>query len=159
MSELTTALTEAFNVDTEEGSPDFAPVPKGQYSATATDAKAGPLKSGRGQAVSVTLEIADGEYAGRLIWDRIIIAHESAEAMKFGRRKFKDLADACGVAGQITDLLVLLHTPLLISVKIEEDESGEYAPKNRVTRYKKIEAAKKPNGGDGKADFDDDINF
>jgi hypothetical protein len=155
---LTTALTEAFDVDAEQGSPDFAPIPKGKYPATVTDAKAGMLKSGKGQAVNVTVEIADGDYVGRLVWDRIIVAHVSPEAMKFGRRKFKDLADACGITGQITDLSVLLNKPLLVSVKIEEDESGEYAPKNRVTRYKKIEAAKKTNGG-AKDDPSDDIPF
>jgi hypothetical protein len=152
-------LNEAFNVAEEEGSPDFQPLPKGSYVVSVKDINVASLKSGRGQAVNCTLEVEGGKYANRLLWDRIIISHESADAMKFGRRRFKDLADAVGATGSITDLAVLCHRPLLAFVKIEEDESGEYPPKNRVTRYKKITEAKKPNGDDGKADFNDKIDF
>jgi hypothetical protein len=136
MGELTTTLEQAFDVATEEGSPDFEPLPKGQYVASITDAKVGPLKSGKGQAVSLTWEVEGDKYAGRLIFDRVIVNHESAKAMKFGRQKFKDIATACGITDQITDLSVLLNKPCLVSVKIEEDDSGEYAPKNRITRVK-----------------------
>jgi hypothetical protein len=155
MAELTTILETAFDVATEEGSPDFEPLPKGNYGASITDVKVGPLRSKKGQAVLMTWEVEDEKYGGRLIWDRVIVAHESAEAMKFGRRKFKDIADACGVTGQITDLSVLLNKPCLIAVKIETDESGEYPPKNRVTRVKKI--GDRANGG--AKPFNDEIPF
>src|SRR5215472_11637408 len=98
MSELTTVLETAFDVATEGGSPDFEPLPKGQYVASIKDASVGALKSGKGQAVSLTWQVDDNDekYAGRLIFDRVIIAHESTDAMKFGRQKFKDIATACG---------------------------------------------------------------
>jgi hypothetical protein len=158
MGELTTTLEQAFDVATEEGSPDFEPLPKGQYVASITDAKVGPLKSGKGQAVSLTWEVEGDKYSGRLIFDRVIVAHESAKAMKFGRQKFKDIATACGITDQITDLSVLLNKSCLVSVKIEEDDSGEYAPKNRITRVKKIGEAKKPNGS-AKSELNDEIPF
>src|SRR5262245_15295750 len=160
MTELSTVLTEAFDTATEEGSPDFEPLPKGQYVASITDAKAGSLKSGKGQAVTLTWEIeGDSKYAGRLIFDRVIITHESAAAMKFGRQKFKDIATAVGVTEQIRDLSVLLNKPCLVSVKIETDESGQYPDKNRIGRVKKIGEAKKANGGDGKHAFNDEVPF
>ncbi|HVI14388.1 MAG TPA: DUF669 domain-containing protein [Pseudolabrys sp.] len=161
MSELTTTLSEAFDTANEEGSKEFEPLPKGGYVAVITDAKVGPLKSGKGQAIQVTWEVeGDEKYAGRLIFDRIIIAHESADAMKFGRQKLKDIAVACGVTEQITDLSVLRLKPCLVSVKIETDDTGEYAPKNRVTRVKKIGDAKpKANGGDIEKEFNDKIPF
>ena len=65
----------------------------------------------KGQAVQATWQIEDGKHAGRHVWDRIIVQHdESPEAMKFGRRKLKDIAVACGVSEQITDLSVLLNS-------------------------------------------------
>jgi hypothetical protein len=128
MSELSTTLDEAFNTQTEEGTPDFQPLPAGNYVATIVDAKVGPLKSGKGQAVLLQWEVQDGANQGRLIFDRVIVAHESAEAMKFGRRRLKDIADACSVKGQITDLTVLLNKPCSVYVKIEQDDAGEYAP-------------------------------
>jgi hypothetical protein len=152
MSELTTTLSETFDTATEEGSPEFEPLPKGQYVASITDAKVGPLKSGKGQAVQLTWEIEGGKYANRLIFDRVIVSHESAEAMKFGGRKLKDIADACGVKEAITDLTVLLNKPCLISVGIEVDDTGEYPPKNKVGRVKKIGDAAKTNGKDDPSD-------
>ena len=132
MAELSTVLNEAFDTANEEGSPAFEPIPEGRYVASITDAKAGPLKSGKGQAVTATWEVQGGEYAGRRVFDRIIVSHESADAMKFGRRKLKDVAAACGVTEAITDLSVLQNKPCSIFVKIEDDPTGEYPPKNRV---------------------------
>jgi len=157
MSELSTTLDEAFNTQTEEGTPDFQPLPAGNYVATIVDAKVGPLKSGKGQAVLLQWEVQGGAYQGRLIFDRVIVAHESAEAMKFGRRKLKDIADACGVKDSITDLTVLLNKPCSIYVKIEQDDAGEYPPKNRVGRVKPIAAPATTNGG--KSAFNDQIPF
>jgi hypothetical protein len=160
MTELSTVLNEAFDVATEEGSPDYEPLPRRQYVASITDAKVGPLKSGKGQAVQLTWEVeGEGKYAGRLIFDRVIVAHESADAMKFGRQKFKDIASACGVTEQITDLSVLLNKPCLVSVKIETDDNGEYPPKNRIGRVKKIGNTAKANGSDTKPSFNDKVNF
>ena len=157
MSELSTTLDEAFNTQTEEGTPDFQPLPAGNYVATIVDAKVGPLKSGKGQAVLLQWEVQGDANQGRLIFDRVIVAHESAEAMKFGRRKLKDIADACGVKDSITDLSVLLNKPCSIYVKIEQDDAGEYPPKNVVGRVKAIAASAKTN--DGKSAFNDQIPF
>ena len=157
MTELSTTLDEAFNTQTEEGTPDFQPLPAGNYVATIVDAKVGPLKSGKGPAVLLQWEVQSGANQGRLIFDRVIVAHESAEAMKFGRRKLKDIADACGVKDSITDLTVLLNKPCSIYVKIEQDDAGEYPPKNVVGRVKAIAASAKTN--DGKSAFNDQIPF
>ena len=46
----------------------------------------------------------------------------------------------------------------LVSVKIETDDTGEYPPKNRIARVKKIGETKRANGNDGKP-FDDKITF
>jgi hypothetical protein len=159
MTELTTVLNEAFNTATEEGTPAFEPVPKGAYVASITEAKVGPLKSGKGQAVLVTWEIQGGTHPGRLIFDRVIVQHESAEAMKFGRRKLKDIADACRVKDSITDLTVLLNKPCSIYVKIEHDDAGEYPPKNRVGRVQPIAKSDKADKANGKPPFDDAVPF
>jgi len=145
MAELSTVLGEAFDVAKEEGSPAFEPVAAGHYAAVITDAKVGPLKSGKGQAVQLTWELLAG-YIGRLVFDRVIVSHESAEATKYGRRKFKDIADACGIKEAITDLSVLRNKPCLITVKIENDDNGEYAPKNVVTRVRAIKTTTNGNG-------------
>ena len=125
MSELSTVLDQAFDTANEEGSPSFEPIPKGNYVAVITEANVGALKSGKGQAISMTWEIQGGQYQGRLVYDRVIVSHESPNAMKFGRQKLKDIATACGVTQAITDLTVLLNKPVSVFVKIEQDDAGE----------------------------------
>jgi hypothetical protein len=165
MSELTTMLSETFDIDKEEGSQDFEPLPRGNYVASLKDAKVGALKSGRGQAVELTWEIEGNQkYAGRLVFDRAIVQHDSAEAMRIGRQKLKDICDACEAKGALTDLKVLLSRPCMLYLVIEQDQNGEYPPKNRVSRVRPIA---KPNVAIGngaarpvKPEFNDDIpNF
>jgi hypothetical protein len=155
--EATTVLDEAFDTANEEGSPDFEPIPAGHYVATIAVAKASRLKSGRGQAVLLTWKVQDETHDGRLIFDRAIVSHESEKAMKFGRQKLKDICDACGVTGPLTDLTVLLDKPCSVFVKIEHDDSGEYPPTNRIGRVKPI--SKPQATTNGKADFNDKIPF
>ena len=161
MTEMTTILDEIFNIDQEQGTPEFEPLPKGNYVATITDAKVGPLKSGRGQAVQLTWEIEGGEHSKRLIWDRVIVQHDSVEAMRIGRQKLKDVCDACEAKGVLTDLTVLCNRPVSIFVVIEQDADGQYPPKNIVRRVKPIA---RPDTGNGaaapaKPEFNDTIPF
>ena len=156
MSETTTILTEAFDTPNESGSTE--PIPVGQYVASIKDINVAQTKSKKGQSVNATYEIEEGPYAGRLVWDRMIISHENKDAMRIGRQKFKDVATAVGINEAITDLAVLCHKPMSVSVKIESDDTGQYPDKNKIGRVKKLEAAKKPNGGDGKP-YDDDVDF
>src|SRR5262249_6495088 len=60
VSELPTLLSETFDTANEEGTPAFEPLPTGNYVASITDAQVGALKSGKGQAISLTWEIQGG---------------------------------------------------------------------------------------------------
>jgi hypothetical protein len=159
MTEQSTVLDQTFDTANEEGTPAFNPVPKGTYVAAITDAKFGALKNGKGQAVSVTWEIQGGAHHGRLIFDRVIVQHESADAMKFGKRKLKDICDAVGWKEALTDLTVLLNKPCSINVKIEMDKFGEFPPKNRVGRVQPIAKPDKADKANGKPPFNDDVPF
>ena len=160
MSEVTTLLTEAFDIDNQEGTPEFELLPKGNYVASITEAQAGPLKTGRGHAVTLRWEIEGGEYSKRTIWDRIIVQHENADAMRIGRQKMKDVCVACQVAGVLTDLAVLRNKPASVYVVIEEDKNGEFPAKNLVQRVRPIAHADSGNGAKPvKAEFNDAIPF
>jgi hypothetical protein len=158
MTETSTVLNEAFNTASEEGTPASETLPAGHYVAHITDARVGPLKSGKGQAIQLTWAIEDSAHAGRFVWDRVIVRHESAKAMEFGRRKLKDICIACGFDGELRDLAALHDKPCLIFVKVEQDDAGDFPPKNVVGRVKPItRATAKTNGG--KPAFDDKIPF
>jgi len=164
VNEITTVLAEAFDIDNQEGSPEFEVLPKGNYVAAITKAEVGALKTGRGQAITLTWEVEGGKYARRLIFDRVIVQHDSTEAMRIGRQTLKDICVAAQVSGALTDLAVLLNKPCLIYVVIEQDANGEYPPKNRVRRVKPIARFDAGNGMAKpvklvKPDYNDEVPF
>src|SRR5215472_9468006 len=144
MSEAIDQLADAFNPDVEEGTSEQTTLRQGQYVARITDAIIKPYKTGKGDAVFLTWELMDDVYAGRKLWSKCTLTHESEKAMKFGRQMFKDICDACGITGAFKDLTLLYDKPCLISVRIEEGD-GQYPPKNEVGRVRPI-SAKGANG-------------
>jgi hypothetical protein len=160
MSETTDQLSEAFVPAAEEGTQDLAPIPAGRYTAQITDAIVKSFKSGKGQAVFLTWEIVDGEHQGRAIWQHCTLSHESEKAARFGRQKFKDVCSGCGIVDPVTDLSVLYSKPCEIWVGIEQDEAGEYPPKNKVGKVRPVGTTKDGNGAvKGKAPFNDEVPF
>jgi hypothetical protein len=158
MTEQSHVLDLAFDSDNEEGTPAYELIPPGKYTAQVMTASCGPTKNGKGQMVKLTWEITEGPYDNRRLFQNILIAHESPDAQKFGRQKFKDVVSACGVTGQVQDLGVLLNVPCLLSVGIEKDKTGEHEDKNRVSRVMPLKPPVTPGTG-GKHDLNDSIPF
>jgi hypothetical protein len=143
MSEASDQLGEDFNIDTEEGTPEPTLLKPGKYVASIIDAVVKPYKSGKGKAVFLTWELLDDAYAGRKLWSKCTLSHESEKAAKFGRQMFKDICDAC-------------DNPCSISVRVEEGD-GQFPPKNEVGRVRAI-SAKGANGA-ATVPYDDAITF
>jgi hypothetical protein len=135
MTEASSVLDDAFDVENEEGTPPIELLPKGKYVAEITEASAKLTKAGNAKMVNLKWVITEGEHEDRIVFQSIIIRHDdSPEAQLWGRRKFKDVCAACGITGSFTDLESLLHKPCTIWVGIEQDKSGQYGDKNRVSR-------------------------
>jgi hypothetical protein len=150
-----TVLDEEFNVESEEGTSEFELLPKGKYTAEIVKAVVGPTKNGKGQAVSLDWTITEGQYERRLVFQNILLQHESADAQKFGRQKFKDVCDACGIREPVTDLDVLTYKPCLIQVGIRTDKTGQYSDKNEVKSVKSVISGWNGNKQPPKAKHDD----
>jgi hypothetical protein len=136
--ETSTTLDIPFDVENEEGTPPRELLPAGKYKAQIVTATVGPTKNGKGQAVSLTWSIAEGEFENRLVFQNILIQHESPDAQRFGRQKFKDVCSSCGITVPVTDLDVLLYKPCMISVVVRRDKDGQYADKNEIARVNPI---------------------
>jgi Protein of unknown function (DUF669) len=134
MSERSSTLDEAFDVENEEGTPPLTLLPPGKYAAEVVDAYVAPTKNGRGQMVHLRWTIVEGDFENRLIFQSCIIQHDSADAQKFGRQKFRDVCFSCGITGPVTDLEVLKYKKCHVRVGIEQDKTGQYPDKNKVTR-------------------------
>jgi hypothetical protein len=131
---MNTRLDTPFDVDTEEGSQPFEPLPPGKYRAEIFTAECGRTNNGRGVRVSLTWQVIDGPHAERMVFQHILIEHDSEKAQKIGRGMFKDVCACCGITEPVTDLEVLYFKPCAISVRIEKDSNGQYPDKNKVVR-------------------------
>jgi hypothetical protein len=141
----------------EEGTQDLAPIPAGRYIAQITDAIVKSFKSGKGQAVFLTWEVIEGEHQGRVVWQHCTLSHESEKAARFGRQRFKDVCAACGIVDPVTSLDVLYNVACVLMIGIEQDEHGDYPPKNKVSKVRPI--TRGGNGAAVKVPFDDEVPF
>jgi len=146
MTENSTYLDADFNLDTQDGSEGFEILPRGQYPAFIESATLKYLKSGRGQAVELVWVIESGRFANRKIWQNVIIQHDSERALDIGRRMFKDVCCSCGLTGNVRNLTELHNHVCMVSIVVEEDRDGQYAPKNVVKRVRKITKPDNSNG-------------
>jgi len=137
--ESETALPEMFDPATQEGSK-FDLLSIGIYKAQITDATVSQPQSGDGWGVNLTWQITEGAYEGRYVWQHITFQHSSVQATTIGRRQFKDLCVATGVDEQVTDVAVFKYIPCQIRVGIEQDKTGLYDDKNRVSRIWHVDA-------------------
>src|SRR5262249_16819752 len=90
--------------------------------------------------VELSWQITEGTYEGRYVFQRITFIHSSIQATSIGRRQFKDLCVATGVDEQVTDVAVFKFIPCQIRVGIEQDKTGLYDDKNKVSRIWHIDA-------------------
>jgi hypothetical protein len=134
--EQTTRLNEAYDPAKEEGTPAFELLPAGKYKAEVIDARIAGTKNGKGQMLNLQYVITEGEFEKRLVFDRVIVQHESIDAQRFGRQKVKDLCTATGITDPVTDVGVFLYKPVVISLGIEKDRTAQYPDKNKVTSVK-----------------------
>jgi Protein of unknown function (DUF669) len=155
-----TTLNEAFDPAKEEGTLTRKLIPPGKYKAEVVKAYIAATKNGKGQMLNLQYSITDGKYERRLVFDHIIVQHESVDAQRFGRQKVKDLCDATGITDAITDVGVFLYKPVVLTVDVERDGSGRYPDKNKVTSVKPVISwnGKLPDKGEH-ADMDDPIPF
>jgi len=137
--ESETLLPEAFDPATQEGSK-FNLLPIDIYKAQITDASVSQPKSGDGWGIELSWQITEGEYEGRYAFQRITFLHSNVQATAIGRRQFKDLCVATGVDEQVTDVAVFKFIPCQIRIGIEQDKTGLYDDKNKVSRIWHIDA-------------------
>ena len=127
-------MPETFNsAEIPEDDRNFDPIPIGQYKMQVIESKIEDTKSGSGQMLTLTLEVVEGQFANRRIWDRLNVRNDNPDAQRIAQRALADLCLAIGVA-QLRDTDELHFKPFMARVGIRQDKTGQYGPQNTV-RY------------------------
>jgi hypothetical protein len=116
----------------------FEPIPVGNYKVQVIESKIEATSKGTGQMLVLTLEILDGPFANRRLWDRLNVRNDSPVAQVIAQRALADLCLQIGVA-QLRDSDELHFKPFTVKVGIQhptqkDKEAGYDQPKNTM-RY------------------------
>jgi hypothetical protein len=133
----------SFNAEQVAPQAPMEPLPAGIYPAAIEDSEVVPTKSGTGQMLKLNWKVLDGEFKGRVVFDRINVQNQNPKAEEIGQRQLSTLCHAVGVL-QLKDSAQLHGIPCMIKVSVRRDETGQYADQNEVKDYRAVEGAVAP---------------
>ena len=114
------------------------PLPAGKYRAHIIESELLPTRSGDGQYLKLVLEVLDGPYARRKLWDQLNLVNASTQTMEIAQRTLSAICHAVGQM-QVADSEQLHFKPMLVSVKYEPagtDKHGVFhQARNKINGY------------------------
>ena len=122
------------NTENIEDGGGFEPLPRGKYEAVITQTEQVETKNGD-PMLRLTIEIIEGQYTGRKVFDQFMLQHPNEKAQLIGLQKLKSIKLAVGKPGDVEES-DLWGTPIQIGLKVEEPDG--YAARNVITFYKAL---------------------
>ena len=119
----------------------FEALPRGDYTAMITDSVLKDTKSGTGQYIALTMEIIDGSYSGRKIWDNLNVKNANPTAEKIAQASLTRYFQSCGQdleRGAYTT--ALYNIPFKLTLGIDRNDPT----RNTVLGSGPLGSAKKP---------------
>ena len=142
-----------FNAAEVEPQGSFEPIPAGWYTAMITDSEFKPTKNGTGEYLQLRIDIIEGEYENRVLFDRLNLNNPNQTAVEIAQRQLSAICRAVGVMTP-QDSNDLHDKPLKVKVKIRPAGNG-YEASNEVAAYEAADggqpAAAQAGGGAGGA--------
>ncbi len=129
----------SFNAATVAPQASFTPIPAGVYTTTVIDSEVKITQKG-GEMAVFTLQVVDGQFAGRKLFARINVRNQSADAERIGQSQLSALCHAAGVL-QLVDTSQLHGKAVRARVKIRKDDSGQYGDQNEVNGFEALSGA------------------
>ena len=120
----------------------FTPLPAGDYTAIITESETKATKDGQGQYLQLKLQIQGGEFAGRVLFDRLNLWNNNQQAQEIAQRALSAICHAVGIL-QVGDSQELHNRPLIATVKVKP-ASGNYEANNEIKGYKAAQLAAAP---------------
>jgi hypothetical protein len=129
-------LGETFDATTVEPNKPFEPLPPGRYVAQIVNSEMRPTKDGMGQLLWVELDVLEGEYAGRKLFDRLNLINNNPTTVEIAQRTLSAICHAVGKM-QVDDSEQLHLIPLIADVRVQPPKNGYDA--SNTFRYTPLE--------------------
>lgn len=130
MSDLSTLNFDANQVEPTS----FDLVPVGDYEAVIVASEMKNTQNGKGQYLSLEIQILNGKYQNRKVFDNLNLVNENDKTVQIAKGTLSAICRAVGILTP-KDSSELHNKPMLIKVGIKK-ASGDYDAKNVVKAYK-----------------------
>jgi hypothetical protein len=109
------------------------PVPADQYLMHIISSEFRPTRDGRGEYLLLELEVIEGQYTGRKVFERLNLTNDNPRTVQYAEQTLSSICRAVGKA-QVTSSEQLHHIPLIADVRVEPAKNG-YDERNSVKRF------------------------
>ena len=127
-----------FDAQTVEPNDSFDPIPNGDYLCIITTSEMKPTQAGDGAYLELELQVIEGPYQGRKLWDRLNLNNANETTVKISKGTLSAICRAVGVL-QPTDSCELHDLPLVAKVACRKRDDTEELT-NVIKSYKKRDA-------------------
>lgn len=124
-------FAQTFDANTVEPS-NFDVFPPGKYLVQIVASEMRPTKDGRGQYLFLELDILEGQFAGRKLFDRLNLVNDNPDTVDIATRTLSSICRATGQM-QVKDSEQLHLIPLIADVRVRPPK-GQYGESNSI-RY------------------------
>ena len=136
-----------FNAENVEPNAPRDPIPAGWYKAVIEATEEKPTRAQTGSYLQLTIQVIEGEHAGRKVIDRLNLNNPNATAVEIAQRALSSICRAVGVMTP-RDSADLMDKPMMVKVKVKP-ASGDYSASNEVDDYAAPDKASAPAAASG----------
>ncbi|CAN5149240.1 hypothetical protein BH10PLA2_BH10PLA2_19890 [soil metagenome] len=111
-------------------------VPPGEYVMQVKNSEMKSTKSGNGQYLQLDMEITEGDFKGRMIFERLNLDNPNETAVEIANRTLSAICHAVGVL-KVRDSSQLHYKRMLVRVDVEKRDG--YSAQNVVKAYKALD--------------------
>lgn len=123
---------QTFDASSVEPSTGYDVLPPGKYLAQIVASEMRATKDGHGQYLYMEVDVLDGKYAGRKLFDRLNLVNSNPDAVQIAQRTLSSICRAVGKL-QVSNSEQLHLIPLIADVRVRPPK-GMYGESNSI-RY------------------------
>ena len=122
-----------FNALEIEPATSYEPIPADWYKAVITETEEKPTKAQTGSYLQLTIEVIEGHYQGRRVFERLNLKNPKPVAVEIAQRSLSSICRSIGVNNP-QNSEELMDKPLMIKVAVKPAQ-GEYGASNEIKGY------------------------
>lgn len=111
---------------------EYGVLPAGDYVGCIVSSEVKHTKAGNGRYINFSIEIIDGKFSGRRVFDIVNLWNANPKAVEIAQRTLASICQAAGIVSP-TDTSELHNIPIGIKLAVSPDDG--WGEKNKIKKY------------------------